>query len=430
MKNLLISGDIGVGKSYLLRKALERYNGSLGGFITGKDYVEGGHYIYMKSLNDFYSSVNVAHVVDGLDIYSAQVYSHQFDEYGTQFIDEAITSRQLVVMDEIGVMERNSPKFLNSIERAFSSDKPVVGIIKNRKSPILETFKSRKDTKTLFITGQNSDEVYNEVIHWMEKHQLSIKTKRKHEWSQKKIDMYERALDYGKDLYPGPLLKSIFHQTNHIKDKSWLELGVGTGAFSIPIGLKSKSLTAVDTSYNMLLNFSDKIRRLNIRNSKGLLVPIELLNTDTKYDYVLSSFSGSALSHTDNLTKFIDMAKEKAFILCPADSGDYNFKGDVLARRLHRHLKPFSGGAGPLKEQLEQLGYEYQYTEIDFNLPQVFNTMEECVYFFKELYGVEEDEEEILRSFVLEYLKEDQHYYVFDNHRKAGLFTIISRVSH
>lgn len=423
MKNLFISGDIGVGKSHLLRNVLEELNVSLGGFITGKDYDQQGHSVYIKSLNDFVSFQNVAYVVGGTDIYSATVYSENFDDFGAKTIEYSIANRDITVMDEIGVMERDSPIFLKSIINALDSDKPVVGVIKNRKDDYLESIKSRDDTKVLFLTGSNGTQTYEAIMAWMFQNNMALKEKKSHQWQQKRIDMYERALSFQHTDYPGVLLNEILRRTDNLATKTWLDLGAGTGAFSIPLAKKSKSVYCIDSSFNMLLNLSDKLHVQKLTNIEAGLIPFSRLMNRT-FDYTLSSFSGNALREKDNVAKFIEMAIEKAFIICPPEKGRHNFNGEVLEERIGRKIKSFGGCSAEILDFLLSEGINYNYEEIYFNFPQVFNTREECFHFFRDFYHIERSEETILAAFINDYLRADQRFYVFDNHRRAGFVTI------
>lgn len=423
MKNLFISGDIGIGKSHLLRNVLEELNVSLGGFVTGKDYDHQGHTVYIKSLNDFVSFQNVAYVIGGKDIYSANVYSKNFDSFGAKTIDDSIANRDLTVMDEIGVMERNSPIFLRSIINALDSEKPVVGVIKNRKDDYLERIKSRDDTKVLFLTGSNGWQIHKEILEWLQLNSIALKKKQSHQWQQKRIDMYERALCYEHSDYPKVLLSEILQRTDHLEAKSWLDLGAGTGAFSIPLAKKSKSVYCIDSSFNMLLNLSRKLHTEKMSNIKASLIPFSRMK-DMTFDYTLSSFSGNALRENDNITRFIEIANEKAFIICPPEKERHNFNGEVLEERLGRRIKSFGGSSAETLDYLESKKIIHHYKEIAYNFPQVFNTREECFYFFKDFYHIDRHEETVLKTFIDEFLRAEQRYYVFDNFRRAGLVTI------
>ncbi len=427
MGNLFISGDIGVGKSYLLRNILEELDVSLGGFVTGKGQDVSGHWVYLMSLNDCVSSTQVAYVKNGENIYQGQVFNDRFDAFGTLVIREAIDQRQLIVMDEIGVMERQAETFKKCILEALDSEKPVIGIVKNRKDSFLERVKAREDTKVLFLTDTNAVEVKETAKRWLKDQEINFKGRQAHVWRQKRIDMYERALSYPGTTYPGVLLETILSQTANLGDKKWLDLGAGTGAFSLPLANRSASVDCLDASFNMLMNLSRKVHERKMTNIRGFSVPFpEFARTCKKksYDYVLSSFSGGALKDKENLMRFVDLAMEKAFIMSAPKKRFHNFNGQDLEQRLNRPVKAFKSNAQQMQDYLTEEGCVFDYEELTFQFPQVFNTYEECFAFFKGSFQIEKQEEKVLKEFILENLREEERFYIFDNQRTAGLLTV------
>jgi hypothetical protein len=173
----------------------------------------------------------------------------------------------------------------------------------------------------------------------------------------------------------------------------------------------------------MLLNLSRKLHIEKMSNIKAGLIPFSRLK-DMTFDYTLSSFSGNALRENDDIAKFIELAIEKAFIICPPEKGRYNFNGEVLEERIGRKIKSFGGDSTEILDFLESKNINHRYKEIEYNFPQVFNTREECFYFFKDFYHIDRREEAVLKAFIDEFLRADQRYYVFDNFRRAGFVTI------
>ena len=423
MNNLFISGDIGIGKSYLLKSVLEEVSTSIGGFITEKYYIEKGHNVIMKSLNDLSAIETVAYAKESNDIFRARVNVEGFDVFGSEQIEYSIRNRTITVMDELGVMERNSEAFKESIWKALDSDSIVVGIIKNRKNDFLRKIKDREDAKVLFLTGENGYQIQEEIREWLRKRKIIFKRSSSHIWKQKKIDMYERALEYKGHDYPEIFLRKILDNTENIGKKTWFEIGSGSGAFTLKLAERSKDIHCLDSSYNMLLNLSRKFMDMDMKNFKAAIMPFEDFEKGL-YNYVLSSFSGSALSKVENLEKFLGLAKEKAFIICPPLKGHYNFKGDVLEKSLGRKVKSFGKGSGEIIKYLDENNMSYIYEEIDYNFPQVFNTIEECFEFFSRYHSIEEKEEDALSEFIRESLRDEGRIYVFDNFRRAGFFII------
>lgn len=426
MNNLFISGDIGVGKSYLLKAVLEEVSASMGGFITEKHYVEKGHNVVMKSLNDLSSFETVAYAKETKDIFKARVNVDGFDVFGSRLIDYSMRNRTITVMDELGVMERNSEAFKDSIWRALDSDCIVVGVIKNRKNDFLRRIKDREDTRVLFLTGDNGNTIQEEAREWLRNRGIPFKRSSSHVWKQKKIEMYERALEYEGHDYPGIFLKKIIENTEELNGKTWLEIGSGSGAFSLELAEKSREIQCIDSSYNMLLKLSGKFIDRGLDNFKASIMPFEYFG-DSSCNYVLSSFSGSALNKAENLEKFLSIAREKAFIICPPLKGHHNFRGDVLEKILGRKVKSFGKGSGEIMEFLDDRNISYEYEELDYNFPQVFNTIEEAFEFFRMQHNIKEEEKAVLKEFVRDSLRDEGRIYVFDNFRRAGFFVIDCR---
>ncbi|SHJ22159.1 Nucleoside-triphosphatase THEP1 [Dethiosulfatibacter aminovorans DSM 17477] len=426
MNNLFISGDIGVGKSYLLKSVLEEVSASMGGFITEKHYVEKGHNIVMKSLNDLSSVETVAYAKETNDIFKARVNVEGFDVFGSRQIEYSIRNRTITVMDELGVMERNSEAFKDSIWSALDSECIVVGIIKNRKNDFLRRIKDREDTKVLFLTGDNGNCIQEEARKWLRDKGIPFKRSSAHVWKQKKIEMYERALEYEGHDYPGTFLKRIIENTEDLDEKTWFEIGSGSGAFSLELAGKSRGIQCVDSSYNMLLKLSCKFIDRGMKNFKASIMPFEDFE-DSSCDYALSSFSGSALNKIENMERFLSIAREKAFIICPPLEGHHNFRGDVLEKSLGRKVKSFGKGSGEIMEYLDARKISYEYEEVEYNFPQVFNTIEEAFEFFRRQHNIKENEKAALNEFVRDSLRDEGRIYVFDNFRKAGFFVIDCR---
>ncbi|MBN2286583.1 MAG: methyltransferase domain-containing protein [Tissierellales bacterium] len=423
MKNLLISGEIGIGKSYMLKNLLEELEMSIGGYTSGNDYDADGHHVFIKSLNDFHQKKNVAYIFSGKDIFSATISKEVFDEFGTDLVAYSIENREITVLDEIGIIEKDAEAFKKQIVKAFDSEKLVMGVVKNRKNEFLSSLKNRKDTKTLFLTGNNGQEIYQEAIQFLKNNRARFKSKKAHHWKQNRINMYEKALEYHSAQYPKNFLDRIYAACGDMADKTWLDIGAGTGAFSLELAKKCRKITCVDSSYNMLLNLSSKASRKNIDNFEAFAIPFSSFEGQ-QYDFVLSSFSGNALGIKENLDKFIDFAKEKAFIVSPFNESQHNFKGDVLEGRLGRNIKSFAKDGNAMMDYLSKRNLKFKADEIKYDFPQVFNSMEECFWFFKEFYHIEKHEEEILKAFIEENLVETERYYVFENLKSALLIEI------
>lgn len=92
------------------------------------------------------------------------VRSETFDTYGTMLIQSA-RSDGLLIMDEIGHMEKDSPLFLQAVFKALDGNIPVLASVRYTDNPIdyLERIKHHPRVNLYMLTEKNRDTVYSEV---------------------------------------------------------------------------------------------------------------------------------------------------------------------------------------------------------------------------------------------------------------------------
>ena len=79
---------------------------------------------------------------------------------GVTAIVSALSSADVVVIDEIGPMELCSSVFVDAVRRALCSPKPLVGTIHRSAShPMIESIKRNQHYEILELTVQNRDQV-------------------------------------------------------------------------------------------------------------------------------------------------------------------------------------------------------------------------------------------------------------------------------
>lgn len=142
-----------------------------------------------------------------------------------------------------------------------------------------------------------------------------------------------------------------------------LDIGCGTGAFSLPLALKGASVTALDFSENMLNRLAVEARRLGIRGVEMVhaswkqIVP-EVAGLIGSYDIVLSALS-IAVETTRDILKMESCSKE--WCICIASGKirrDALFEGIVRAFRAPLNPRP---DIRRIREKLESLGRTFSY---------------------------------------------------------------------
>lgn len=171
-KHIVLQGEKGSGKSTLIRKIAEQMNCTIGGYLTRAvpDREKGCSeiYIYPADLvsepdQDIIAKTNgklCAVTENGVK----EVCPEVFDTYGTELIHSA-SDKQLIIMDEIGMLEENSERFKKAVLSAFDGKVPVLASVKakSRTSPFLETVRSLPDVQLIDLDEEDRDEIAEQL---------------------------------------------------------------------------------------------------------------------------------------------------------------------------------------------------------------------------------------------------------------------------
>ncbi len=167
-KALLLTGEPGCGKTTIIKEALSVAGKSAGGFYTEEIRSRGSRLGFRIITLDGKSAV-LAHT----DVRSP----HRVSKYGvdTDNIDgiavpalkEAIHSKDVVVIDEIGKMELFSQSFRDTVLEALDSEKKVLGTIMLVSHPWADKIKQRPCVEVIKVTRFNRGEVLDKVLAWL-----------------------------------------------------------------------------------------------------------------------------------------------------------------------------------------------------------------------------------------------------------------------
>jgi len=164
----LLSGEPGSGKTTIIKEVLSKVHKSAGGFYTEEIRSQGvrqGFQIITldgKSAVLAHTSVRSPHRVGkyGVD-------TERMDKVAVPALRQAIQSKDIIVIDEIGKMELFSPSFKDAVMEALQSEKKVLGTIMLASHPWADKIKERPEVEVIQVTRLNRNEVVNQVLAWI-----------------------------------------------------------------------------------------------------------------------------------------------------------------------------------------------------------------------------------------------------------------------
>ena len=165
IKNILITGNSGVGKTTLIRNIVSKLSISAGGFYTAEARGENGRrwgfrIITLDGQEDVLASVDT---VSNNRVGKYGVDISAMDRVAVPAVRDALAHSDMIVIDEIGRMELASKQFRDVIMQVLDSPKPVLGTIALKSTNFARKVKERTDTKIIRLTGANFHEIETHI---------------------------------------------------------------------------------------------------------------------------------------------------------------------------------------------------------------------------------------------------------------------------
>ncbi len=163
-KNVAITGAKGAGKSTLARWLLQQRADTYAGFQT-VCYA-------MTSVGPLYALEELtsgkAAPISRLTADGIRGIPENFEGFGKDVVLRAVESpAEILLLDEIGRFERNSPGFLQAVTMALESNKPVIAILKQEPIPHIQEIRNREDTLFLDLNLLGRDRARAALKEWI-----------------------------------------------------------------------------------------------------------------------------------------------------------------------------------------------------------------------------------------------------------------------
>ncbi len=164
VKNILITGRPGVGKTTAIKKVLSALDIRPRGFYT--EEIRDGRERRGFTVKTFGGRDCVlAHTdiqgVPRVGRYGVDVTS--FENTALPELEEAVGRREIIVIDEIGKMEMFSNRFKNLVLQALDGPAPVLAVISESGNGFTDGIKKRKDVKLFTLSRQARDALIPDI---------------------------------------------------------------------------------------------------------------------------------------------------------------------------------------------------------------------------------------------------------------------------
>lgn len=425
MNNLFLTGQIGIGKSTLLKKIIEKINLSIGGYITEKTIKDSIKIFTVRSLYNGIEKHTIAKIYT--KDASKKVFVNSFNSIAASVLHMSLKYRDLIVLDELGFMENDINSFTSKVYELLDSNKVVFGVLKDHDCEFLNNIRKREDTLIIKITKENRDKILEDIISILKSFNVPFKKENSFYWNERRINWYNKALEHPHCSYPYVFINEIKKHTGNLKDKTILDIGAGTGAFAIPLMEEGAYVTAIDSSFNMINSLINRANLHKLKNIKCIIGPFHR-TSPIKHDISISAFSGGCTKTPESIKNMLDLVNEYSFIISSFENQDNNFKTNILYEMLDRPAHKRRTHKNTLADTLnilDNLKYEYNYKEIEYEFSQYFDDFNEALDFFIDRINIIENRElDILKKFLNKFLLKKDNQYIFENIKKSWIITI------
>lgn len=161
--NVLLTGRPAIGKTTLIKKLIDSTSLSKGGFYT-EEIREAGQRVGF-SLTTLDGRKSILAGLKIRSVYRVGRYSVDIDNFeaiGVESIRKAISTKELIVIDEIGRMELFSHKFRDVVVQALKTGR-VLATIRQGKGGFVGKIKSGKDIRVLEVNLENRGVLLSEL---------------------------------------------------------------------------------------------------------------------------------------------------------------------------------------------------------------------------------------------------------------------------
>lgn len=162
-RHVFLTGEIGCGKSTALRSVLDGLQGvKIKGLQTYYNEPRGSETkrLYLRAFGDTAQGTFLAELPGGDLSRIASV----FNEEGSALLESARDQADLIVIDEIGRLEREAFAYHEALRRCIEGDVPMLCAIRKLKAPWADWIRNHPRVRLIEVTTENRDRIPQEIL--------------------------------------------------------------------------------------------------------------------------------------------------------------------------------------------------------------------------------------------------------------------------
>ena len=160
MKNVLVTGRPGAGKTSVVETVARKFPQVAGGFTTSEIRERGVRKGFRVTTLDGKAAV-LAHAsfAGPVRVGKYGVDVPAFEQLALPALEDAVLRRRIVVIDEIGKMELASKLFCDVVQKALDSPAIVLATIMEKRHSFADQIKRRADIVVFELTVENRNQL-------------------------------------------------------------------------------------------------------------------------------------------------------------------------------------------------------------------------------------------------------------------------------
>jgi nucleoside-triphosphatase len=164
VNNIFFTGKKSIGKSYAVNKAIERLGVNVSGFKTFKEQIISGNLskVYICDVNraKYFDMANCVALI--YDEKAPAVLTETFNTFGVSCLQKS--DSQIIIMDELGFLEKDAIEFGKAVRNCIESDKPVLGALRKDKPAqwVMDALKC--NTEIIELDGINNNQMIDYAV--------------------------------------------------------------------------------------------------------------------------------------------------------------------------------------------------------------------------------------------------------------------------